>query len=282
LPLHAFTSTATAHAKALLHADTAQRTLQVFGSILSSFWPINMYYPATDCSPAAAACFIRSNIMRISVADVSPMDGTAAAHELGHYMVAQAAREAGSTRIGGTPDCSNGGNGYTKTSIEWQSCAVSEGWAEYVFAASFWSPSNMGSWPVVGDSSVGLFEFEQATPSTATLSPVQPLTNNAWMIGQAARAFWDLDDSANEAGISNCGSTNDNDVSNLASTSLMFIWQQFQSGTANRKIDEWDVANGGNQNGTNLWDVIANMPASDQAGATQTMMYHNCTETQAN
>lgn len=136
--------------------------------------------------------------------------------------------------------------------------------------------------PVIADGSVGLFEFEQAMPSTATLSPVQPSANNAWMIGQAARAFWDLDDNANEAGILNCGSTSDNDVSNLSSTSLVLFWQQFLEGTSNRKNLEWDHLNGGNRNGTNLWDFIANAPSPERAGATQTMMCHNCMESQAN
>src|SRR5690606_12826984 len=83
------------------------------------------------------------------------------------------------------------------TSSETESCAVTEGWASYVAAVSWWNPGGANDAAFSGN------DIEAATPLSGTCS------NNTIIPGQAAKAFWDLDDFNNE-GAAGAASVADN------------------------------------------------------------------------
>lgn len=94
-------------------------------------------------------------------------------------------------------------------------------------------------------------------------------STNAWIAGQVARAFWDLDDANNENGV---GTTaGQNDTQNLSSVTIAQVWDSFVDGTGNRQDRE------NNNNGVNAKDYDGNFDVNDT-----TFLNHNCIQNQDN
>ena len=72
---------------------------------------------------------------------------------------------------------------------EHESCATTEGWADYVAAVSWYEPDNFSTVPIAWG-----FDVEEPIPVDSVCA------DNGGIELQVAKAFWDLDDWNNEVG----------------------------------------------------------------------------------
>jgi len=139
------------------------------------------------------------------------------AHEFGHVI-----HQIEFEQDGTWADCSWGGDTHSWDSIEWQGCAATEGFADFVAAATFFYP-----W-AAAPTSYGN-DIENGCSGT-----------NQWSESNTARLFWDLYDSNNES------------YDNVQQPFYWFVDKLniYPDGTANRQDRELDS----NRNGRNAWD----------------------------
>lgn len=244
-----FTSTATNHAKVLLGVDSARRALELYHDIMDN-GVIDIEYPTTRGFPCDNACQVTRHLV---AADSAITNGIAMAHEIGHVVQAQMF-EQDDLR----DDCSYGLPSWALNSIEWQSCATTEGWASYVGVRSWWDSEDPNSWPTWDG-----FSIEASNPYYSTSCLM-----NSYLALQVARAFWDLDDENDELGFA--PATGYDDVRNMDTVTLASAWDVFPNGTDNRQDKESDA------NGVNARDFNANYDVNNE-----TFLNHNCIDGQA-
>ncbi len=237
----------------IMALDTAQHALQVFGEAMDTH--ADMHYPGKSDCPTSCAV----NRDEFHITQSRGNHGFNVAHEVGHLIQMQEFNQDWLRN-----DCSRNGDGHSLTSVEWESCATTEGFADYVAVTSWWNPNNAGSVPMGWGRN-----FETATPVNSSCS------TSAHIELQVAKAFWDFDDWNNEAGAGAASGLDDR----IAYGTLDIIrgWRQFPNGNGNREDGEDD------RDGVNMRDYWAN---NDHrfvaAGAFETLIQHNCLSAQTN
>lgn len=233
----------------IMQLDSAQHTFQVFGDEILD--DIAILYPST-----VTGSFSQTLIEMAD--DSNSYSGVVVPHELGHSIHKQ---QFGQNDL--QSDCSFGGATHALTSLEYDSCATAEGWADFVAAASWWDETNAASVPTGWG-----FDFESATPAYTSLC-----SDNRGVEGQAARGFWDLIDVNNETAVAPAVFDDTYDGNNAAY--LTAGWDLFPNGTANREDYENDI------HGVNLRDYVENNVGRFPFGSLfVTLQVHNCTESQ--
>jgi hypothetical protein len=216
---------------------------------------IAMHYPGkADCD---TSCTVSRT--EVHITESRGNNGFNVAHELGHVVQMQ---EFNQDNL--RDDCSRNGDGHSLSSIEHESCATTEGWANFVGVVSWYEPNNTATQPMGWGRN-----FETAALRHASCS------DNAHSTYQVAKAFWDFDDWNNEAG-AGAASAFDDRVS-YGTIAMAQGWRQFPNGTGNRE----DYESG--QDGVNMRDYWANN--SDRfvaTGAFETLIQHNCLSAQTN
>jgi hypothetical protein len=189
-------------------------------------------------------------------------------HEMGHVLENELMN-----LTGVNDDCTypDGKFSHNFNSVEYESCATQEGWADYVGFVSWWNPDDSAARP-----SVPALDLEDPNPLYANSCT----TINQLMEGNVARSFWDLDDAHNEgAGLvdmdgdgladdpvdGNGDGTADGDVQNLTTIAIANGWQAFPAGTGNHQKQETGT------DGVNVQDYDFNAGT-----ANTTLLYHNC------
>ena len=234
----------------ILALDSSQHTLEALGAAMDL--DVEMFYPGDDPSTSYADSQVAYHIAE-SKAD----EGMVPAHELGHVIQMQ---QFGQDYL--RDDCSLGGNTHWLDSAEYESCATTEGWADYVAAVSWYEPNNTSTVPIAWG-----FDIEEPIPVESVCS------DNGGIELQVAKAFWDLDDWNDEPGAGAAAGKDDND--RFRTLWMARAWAQFADGTNDRK----DYETG--QNGVNVKDYYfnnENRPASTTWG--QTIRGHNCLQFQ--
>jgi hypothetical protein len=244
--------------------DSAEHMLSVFGSIMDA-GEIRALWPASGSSTQSRTHFqIEGDAGAGGPGDENrAFMSQSCAHELGHVLQAQLFEQDDLVN-----NCGLNGGGHSITGQEYQSCATTEGFADYVAAASMWNPDVNTSSPARFG-----FNYETAAPQSNVCA------SNAGIEGQVARALWDLDDANNEAAagaaVSPAG-VGSADAYNATSVNVAARWDAVPDGTG----DEQDREN--DNHGVNMYDY-ADGPASDfanSATARQTIFAHNCLTSQ--
>ncbi|MCO6439743.1 MAG: hypothetical protein J5I81_01390, partial [Nitrococcus mobilis] len=155
------------------------------------------------------------------------------------------------------------GSGHSLTSLEHESCATTEGWANFIGVVSWYEPNNASTVPFGWGRN-----FETAAPFQASC------TDNAHSTYQVAKAFWDLDDFNNEDG-SGIASSWDDRMS-YSTTWIAQGWRQFPDGTGNRQ----DFESGAD--GVNMRDYYWNNTSRFNSNLFETLIRHNCLTAQDN
>ena len=235
----------------IMALDTAQHTLQVFAGIMDT--KIKMHYPGRSDCPYSCAV----NRDEIHITANRGNHGFNVAHEVGHLVQMQEFNQDWLRN-----DCSRNGSGHSLTSIEYESCATSEGWADFVGVVSWYNPNNSGTVPFGWGRN-----FETATPQSGTCS------TNGGIELQVAKAFWDLDDFNNEDG-SGVASSWDDDLS-YSTTSIGTGWRRFENGSGNREDGE------SGRDGVNMKDYYYNNDHRfTDSRFYETFLRHNCLQYQ--
>ena len=110
-------------------------------------------------------------------------------------------------------------------------------------------------------------DIEESAPLS-----VSQCSGNRGMPGQSAKAFWDLDDDRNEDGESGDVNASWDDRNDRDTLWIAEQWDGFPNGTGNREDSESDI------HGVNLWDYLHH--ASSQSSVEETLLEHNCVQTQ--
>ncbi|WP_144391853.1 hypothetical protein [Pleionea sediminis] len=248
------TNAATQRAKRIMALDSVQHALQVYGSIMEH--NVDMRYPC-DPNGCGSSRAISQTVFDIDD-DSSVTSGKVAPHELGHVLQMQLFNQ---NKL--RDDCSRNGSGHGMTTIEWESCATTEGWANYVAAVSWYNPGNSASSPVGWG-----VNFETASPVFTN-----SCTNTAHTELAVARAFWDLDDANNEAGVTPASG---DDEKNSSTTFIANGWKRFDNGTGNG--DDYESG----RDGVNVRDYYRNNSGYFSGQFFETLVEHNCLEAQTN
>ena len=244
-------------AKRAMVLDSAQHGLEIFAGIMTS--TVNIRVPDTTGTCSTACTTSRTNIQ---LPDVFTSDGIRVVHELGHAVQMQVFAQ-DTLR----DDCSKNGAGWNLTSVEFDSCATQEGVATYAGLASWYDGGVANTNPNVWG-----FTFETATPNASTCSA------NRGLALQVAKSYWDMDDVTNEVAVAPAA-MGDDDGDAWFPLSIMQGYNQFPAGTANRQKSESD------SNGLNVRDYVSDTNVNWFGGSatqTQTMLNHNCIQSQDN
>lgn len=235
----------------IMALDSAQHALQAVGEVMDTH--VDLQYPGQSDCPTS--CAPSRNLIKITQARGG--NGSNVTHEIGHVVQMQEFNQDWLR-----DDCSRNGAGHSLTSLEHESCATTEGWANYIASVSWYEPNNTGSVPIAWGRN-----FE-----TAALQ-LTPCSDNAHNEIQTGKAWWDLDDWNNENG---AGAANDNDDRlAYATTDIVTGWRQFGDGSGNREDGE------SGQDGVNLRDYWENNSGRFTAsGAFETLIEHNCIQDQ--
>jgi len=226
--------------------DTAQHMIQVFGSEMTD--DIELLYPAASTGANSRT--------RISIEDES-YAGFITPHELGHSLHEQIFNQ--DYLVG---DYSLSGPSHSIYSVEYESVATSEGFADFVAAASWWYETNASSVPLL----YGL-NFESATPVFTT-----SCFDNTGVEGMVARGFWDLIDANDEVAVQ--PAIFDDQYHGVTASYVAAGWELFPNGQANHENDESDV------DGVNLRDYYENNKLRFGADFWITLLSHNCLDGQ--
>lgn len=234
----------------VLALDSSQHTLEVLGEAMDL--DVEMFYPGNNPSTSYADSQVAYHI-RETKAD----EGMVPTHELGHVIQMQ---QFGQDFL--RDDCSLGGGTHWLNIGEYESCATTEGWADYVAAVSWYEPNNVSTVPIVWG-----FDVEEPIPVDSTCA------DNGGIELQVAKAFWDLDDWNDESGAGSAAGKDDND--RFRTLWMARSWGQFPDGTNDRE----DYETG--RHGVNVKDYYFNnegRPASTTWG--ETLRGHNCLQFQ--
>lgn len=239
-------------AKRIMALDSAQHALQVFGGIMDT--NVKMHYPGKDsCSTSCAV-----NRDEIHITESRGTNGFNVAHEVGHLVQMQ---EFNQDFL--RDDCSWNGNGHNLSSIEHESCATTEGWANFVGVVSWYEPNNAATVPFGWGRN-----FETATLEFSSCS------DNAHNTLQVAKSFWDLDDFNDELGVG--AATGDDDIMRYNTQYIGRGWRQFGNGTGNRQDNESGA------DGVNMKDYFNNNINRFNQNLFETLIDHNCLSAQTN
>jgi len=232
----------------LMTIDSAVRAMEVFaGHINKTNKDIDIYVDQDADLPTSCPTACQINQKKIYMPANLAHEGDRATHEIGHVLQA---REL--SRASVRDDCSRNGNGWSPTSKEHDSCATQEGFASYVATRAWYNASNVAVAPKFQN-----FDIEEPVPWLDVCIP------SAGRALQVAKAFWDLDDTNNEAGAGIA--SGDDDVRDKTAGFILDEWDDFLSGTANRKDNE------SGQDGVNMWDFRENNGTN-----IETFIDHNC------
>ena len=243
---------ASERAQRIMALDSAQHALQVFGEVMDTH--AEMRYPGgSDCP---TSCARDRDVFDIT--ESRGDNGFNVAHEVGHLVQMQEFNQDWLR-----DDCSRNGNGHSLGSIEHESCATTEGWANFAGVVSWYEPNNSGTTPLGWGA-----DFEAGTPRFNTCS------SNAHNTHQVAKAFWDLDDWNNENGVSPANGDDDNMA--YSTTHIARGWRQFDNGSGNRDDGESGA------DGVNMRDYYANNTSRFSNNFFETFIEHNCLQAQTN
>ena len=244
---------ASERAQRIMALDSAQHTLQVFGEMMDRH--AQLRFPGkADCPTSCATD--RANF---HINGSQGGDGILVGHELGHLIQMQQFQQDDLRN-----DCSKGGNGWSLTSDEHESCATQEGFASYIGVVSWYQPHSAATQPF-GSS----LDFDRAQPDRSTCAA------NKGIPLQVGKAFWDMDDWNNESG-AGAASSWDDDLS-YGTTGLAQGWGVFPNGSGNRQNDE------SGQDGVNMRDYYWNNTGRyTDARFFETFIQHNCLQDQSN
>ncbi|TVZ41953.1 hypothetical protein P886_1304 [Alteromonadaceae bacterium 2753L.S.0a.02] len=241
------TDVSTQRAKRIMALDSVQHALQVYGGIMDH--NVKMRYPC-DPNGCGSSRALSQTVFDIDD-DSSVTSGKVAPHEFGHVLQMQLFNQDNLR-----DDCSRNGSGHSLTSIEYESCATTEGWADYVGVVSWYSPSNSSSVPYGWG-----YNFENATPAKSSCS------DSAHTELQVAKAFWDLDDANNEGDVSPASG---DDAKNSSTTFIANGWDEFPNGTGNG--DDYESGS----DGVNAKDYYRNNDSRFSGAFEETFIDHNC------
>jgi hypothetical protein len=240
-------------AQAYQMVDSAQHVLQLYGDTLDNAY-VNVRYPGSAIAPAGDGCNVAGRAStqdqyNFCLGSTGGFDGDHPTHEMGHVVQLQMFEQ---------PDLRNecGGSwglGTASTNREDDSCTTTEGWASYVGGRAWYNSATTTVFPLYSS-----LNLEDATFPGGSCD-----ATDAELPRQAAKAFWDLDDTNNEPGSSTAAA----DASDFNSLIMADIWDSFLSGTANRQDYENSV------NGVNLYVYLS---YTSGGGVQQTFMDHNC------
>lgn len=237
----------------IMALDSAQHTLQAAGEVMDTH--ISLQYPGQSDCPTS--CAPDRDLVKITAS--RGVNGSNVTHEVGHVIQMQEFNQDWLR-----DDCSRNGDGHSLTSLEHESCATTEGWANYIALVSWYEPNNGGTVPFGWGR-----DFETANLQFATCS------DNAHNEIQTGKGWWDLDDWNNEAGSG--AAAGDDDRLAYGSTDIIRGWRQFDDGSDNREDGE------SGQDGVNMRDYWANNSGRfTAAGAFETLVEHNCLQAQDN
>jgi hypothetical protein len=249
--------------------DSAQHALEVykesapgvlstslFGPNNPSGTPITIQFQNAACCGAAAgtpqACTINRN--KICVNGGAALDGMMPAHELGHVLQE---RIFGQDTLRDVITTTTNNSHQINLSCGTDSCATTEGWADYVAVRSWYDPENSMAVPYS-------YSF-QMDPDPDTYFG-STCAGNTQIEGQVMKAFWDLDDSYNEA--SGPLASGWADTVDLGTYAMAQVWDNFPDGTANGQ--DYEAGN----NGVNVYDYYNNGPLDFNRSTT--LIQHNC------
>jgi hypothetical protein len=245
----------------LMVLDSGQRALEAFDGSMNGGGTITaeVDQDADFAVSCPTACAVDRTTIRVPTdTSTGALHGDRVTHELGHVFQM---REFGQDFL--TNDCTRGTsppvNNWSVASTEFNSCATTEGWASYVAAASWYDSENAGTIPLYANTNLESATMLGGASTCATADDFP---------GQAAKAFWDMDDVNNESGVSPAAGQDDGN--DLTRDFLLNQWDDFPNGTANRDDGESDV------DGVNLWDYRFNAPIGDE----ETFIQHNCEQNQ--
>lgn len=231
----------------IMALDTAQHSLEIYGSQMRG--DVTMFFPGRFWCPTSCAYFGNT----IEIAARRANHGFVVAHEMGHIVQMQ---EFNSGVL--IDHCGLNGDGHSLNSIEFESCATAEGWANYVGAVTWFDPENRASRPM---------GFGRDMESPFHLFGPGCFENSHNEL-QVARAFWDLGDSNNELGE---GASVGFDDTMAAST--LYIargWREFPAGIWNRHNFELDP------DGVNVFDYFFNNQHRYGSILFEGLIMHNC------
>lgn len=232
----------TTRAKVVMALDSSQHALQIWGQDLNE--DIEMEAPTGGSSSLA------KNQHLFEIRDARCINGFSPPHELGHLLQMQQFNQNYLKN-----DCGRGGSGHGFTSLEHESCATTEGWADYAGVVAWYSPANTSVVPLArGKNLEGPFTVDTTNCADA-----------AHMEFTVARAFWDLDDANNEN--STLPGLLDDD-SNYSSMYLASQWDRFSDGVFNR--DDYEI----DKDGVNMRDYMENSLLN--TAADETALFHSC------
>lgn len=164
-----------------------------------------------------------------------------------------------------TPNYSrNGDSGWHPHEYEWEEAAFYEGFATYVAAAAVYDTENSSVTPMIGGRNAESNNYSSPIPCATAGGYPETVT----------RAFWDLDDAANEAAHPSLQYSYA-DITNMDSADILEVLEDFSSGSGNRQRQESDL------NGPNMLDFLYNgYPSYLNFWAFLGSIYHNCLESQ--
>ena len=222
---------------------------------------ITLYYPddpGQECDGYDTRAFSCSGIC---IEDASSASNHAVAHEIGHVLMRRALDKCGGYLADGTTGCGN----HFWTSEEDEKCAVSEGWADFVAAATYWERTSYHAW--FGN---WMQRLERKTTQGNNGSNEQCVSmsyNRHRREGNVARFFWDLWDAVSFDDYYQ-GYSDTSTIPFSGSGSLLRTWDEFPPGTANRRAEE------DGPHGRNAYDFVWWEPAAESE------LYLNCLTSQ--
>jgi len=229
--------------------DTSQRALVAFaGSINRTGSNIEMRVGDNNPCGTSGSCAESQNVYYLS--DAGAVEGTTPVHEVGHVLQM---REFGQDFLN-VNYLLDGIDGHSLTSVEYDSSATTEGWADYVAMVSWWDPNDSSSRPDYRG-----YKIEKANPYGNSCSDA------SGMELQVARGFWDMDDVNNE---NSAGEGSGDDRSSSSTTALLDKWDNFPDGNQNREDFELGP------NGVNAYDYDYN--GNLNANQFDAFIDHNC------
>lgn len=216
--------------------------------------PINGYTNHASCSTPSSGTSWDYNSFCVG-SDNIPRNHMVA-HEIGHLIHRRALNYSGKLGY-----CQNG---WDWPSHEGERCATAEGWASFFAGAVYFTPSALDPYFDVTDQ---VLEGDTTSANSGIVSDcVSDLNSPHRRPGNVARFFWDILDSTTE----NEGSWS-GDNSNESLIDIIAVWDDFESGTTNRKNNE-DNYNG--SHGRNAKDY------EDYDSSTGIELNHNCLDNQ--
>jgi len=159
-----------------------------------------------------------------------------------------------------------------------ETMATIEGFAEFIAARSWFNSKSLTVQPLIGLG--GTFvDLESATPEFSGCA-----NNNGTSEVQIAKAFWDLNDSHNEASVS---PGSGNDTQDMSTPSVVNVWASFAAGSGNGDNKENNNPHSvflsqtcncfvtTDPDALNVRDYLAASPNNGDSNYQNTLLFHN-------